>query len=204
MPSGRRYECNAKKAPASDLGAGAFFVAYPRWKRRRRRVVGSEVRQPFRHMPLAYRHSPRLACGLSPSPDLLVLPWACIVSAPRCSVGSSHRPGPENAPGYRPTLPSPPSGRRLARRKARESNPRAASLRPAVFKTVPHAVCGCLPEADTVGLEPTHDVGRVRISNPLHYRSATCPRGGVRICPTPLVSPTPFLNTYSYLTIRSA
>ncbi len=53
---------------------------------------------------------------------------------------------------------------------------------------------GVLSMADTVGFEPTHGLCRVRISNPLHYRSATYPRGGVRICPTPLVPPTPPLG----------
>ena len=34
---------------------------------------------------------------------------------------------------------------------------------------------GVLSMADTVGLGPTHGFCRVRISDPLHYRSATCP-----------------------------
>lgn len=60
-------------------------------------------------------------------------------------------------------------------RKVRESNSRADSHRPAVFRTVPRANRGYLPMADAVGIAPTHDLRRVRLSRALHYCSATHP-----------------------------
>lgn len=93
-----------------------------------------------------------------------------------------------------------PTADRFRRRMAQESNLWDPSLGPAAFRAVPHASCGCHPwrdlleshqrrrfcgpppellgqslMADAVGLEPTHDLRRVRLSRALRYHSGTHP-----------------------------